>query len=98
MEPSTSDDKGICHATLLDLLPISEDLFSGTNFVNLASSNFPLLGGSNSDSSYSLDWTRIDGGSVLYLASFACLFFLTIFLFTTARCLPFASLIYFRDA
>ena len=54
MEPSTSDDEGICYATLLDHLPIPEDFFSRTNFFNLESSNFPVIGGSNSDSLYNL--------------------------------------------
>ena len=97
IEPSTSDDEGIFYATLLDHLPIPEDLFSWTNLFNLASSNFPLVGGSNSDSLYSLDWTRIYIGSVLYLVSFAYYSLFTISLFINVRCLPFVSLILSRD-
>ena len=41
-EVETSDDEGIWYSTLLDHLPIPEELFSGINFLNQASSVLTL--------------------------------------------------------
>lgn len=55
LEVSSSDDEGICYCTFLDHLPIPENLFSGTNSFNIASSDLPFIGDSNSSSSGSLN-------------------------------------------
>ena len=66
-EVDSSDDDGINYSTLLDNLPIPEDLFSGINFFNLASSVENIA----RDSSYNFDWDSLDDVSVSYLfASF----------------------------
>ena len=57
------DDECINYSTLLDNLPIPEDLFIGINFFNLASS-VHTLGDSASSSSYSFNWDNLDSGSV----------------------------------
>ena len=46
----TYDDDGICYSTLLDHLPIDEDLFLVVNFFHLASNGY-TLGDSASGSS-----------------------------------------------
>ena len=66
-EVDSSDDEGINYSTLLDNLSIPEDLFSGINFFNLASSVENIA----RDSSFNFDWDSLDDGSVSYLfASF----------------------------
>lgn len=66
-EVDSSDDKGINYSTSLDNLPITEDLFSGINFFNLASSVENI----SRDSSCNFDWHSLDDGTVSYLfASF----------------------------
>ena len=73
LEVESSDDEGICYSTLLDHLPIPEDLFSRINFFNLANSIRTLEDSVNS-SSFSFKYDVLDAGSVshLCLPFYAC--------------------------
>ena len=69
LEVNSSDDEGISYNTLLDHLPIPEDLFSGINSFNLASSVESIA----RDSLYNFDWDSLDACSVSYLFASSCL-------------------------
>lgn len=84
LEVESSDEDCINYSTLLDTLSIPEDLFSGINSFNLASSVADI----SRDSLYNFDWDSLDAGSVSYLFASFCLWILTLIFIDLKRCLP----------